>query len=120
VYFTFGEDEEVTPVIDYHAMRTCLRVSLVDVVDGALREKLAGRRVLLPDEEWAVRYAAYLATERVAASSGKSVGAVDWFFFNSRKRCPEMTEPVCEECQLDPICAKRKELFQPVLRTTFY
>jgi hypothetical protein len=45
---------------------------------------------------------------------------VDWFFFNSRRRCPEMTEPICEHCQVDPICAHRKELFQPVIRTTFY
>jgi hypothetical protein len=48
------------------------------------------------------------------------MGAVDWFFFNSRKRCPEMMEPVCGDCQVDPVCAHRKELFQPVLRTTFY
>jgi hypothetical protein len=74
----------------------------------------------MPDEEWAVRYAAYIAIEQVADISGKSAGAVDWFFFNSRKRCPEMTKPICEECQIDPICAHQKELFQPVMRTTFY
>jgi hypothetical protein len=119
-YLSFGEDAGVTPVIDYHAMRACLRVGLVDVVDGELRSKLAGRRVLTPGEEWAVRYAAYNAMEQVAASSGKSMGAVDWFFFNSRKRCPEMTEPDCQRCQVDSICAHRKELFQPVIRTTFY
>jgi hypothetical protein len=48
------------------------------------------------------------------------MGAVDWFFFNARRRCPEMTEPECNLCALDPLCAHRKELFQPVLRTTFY
>lgn len=119
-YFIPGKGEEMTPVIDYHAMRTCLRVGLVEVVDRPLRERLSARRVLQPDEEWAVRYACYLATAQVAASSGKSIGAVDWFFFNSRRRCPEMTEPVCEECQIDPMCAHYKELFQPVIRTTFY
>ena len=44
----------------------------------------------------------------------------DYIFYGSRERCPEMTEPICENCQLDPVCAHRKELFQPVLRTTFY
>jgi hypothetical protein len=120
VFLSFGEDERVTPVIDYHAMRSCLRVGLIDVVDGELRKKLVRRQVLIPADEWAVRYAAYIAIEQVAAISGKSMGAVDWFFFNSRKRCPEMTEPECQRCQVDPVCAHYKELFQPVIRTTFY
>lgn len=114
------KDVQVTPVIDYHVMRSCLRIGLVDVVDRELNDLLTGRQVLQPADEWAVRYPAYLAIEQVVANSGKSMGSVDWFFFNSRKRCPEMTEPVCQLCQLDPVCAHRKDLFQPVLRTTFY
>jgi hypothetical protein len=31
-----------------------------------------------------------------------------------------MTEPECWHCEVDPVCAHRKELFQPVIRTTFY
>ncbi len=120
VFLPFAEDEEVTPVIDYHAMRGCLRIGLAEVVDGALKEKLISRKVLFPSEEQAIRYAAYESINQVAIKSGKSMGAVDWFFFNSRKRCPEMTEPDCQHCQLDPVCAHDKELFQPVLRTTFY
>jgi hypothetical protein len=41
-------------------------------------------------------------------------------FANARRRCPEMTEPECMACPLDPVCAHRMEYFQPVLRTTFY
>jgi hypothetical protein len=41
-------------------------------------------------------------------------------FGNARKRCPEMTEPECESCPFDPVCAHRKAFFQPILRTTFY
>jgi len=119
-FLHFGQDERVSPVIDYHLMRSCLRIGLVEVVEEMLRDKLASRRVLLPAEEWAVRYAAYHAIEQVVARSGKNLGAVDWFFFNARKRCPEMTEPLCQHCQVDPVCAHRKDLFQPVLRTTFY
>jgi hypothetical protein len=58
--------------------------------------------------------------QRVQALSGRSMGAVDWFFFNARRRCPEMTEPDCANCAIDSVCAHRKELFQPVRRTTFY
>jgi sugar/nucleoside kinase (ribokinase family) len=113
-------DEKVAPVIDYHALRSCLRIGLIDVLDEELRGKLSGRQVVSPAEEWAVRYAAYRATEQVVALSGKSTGAVDWFFFGARRRCPEMSEPECGLCQVDSVCAHRKALFQPVLRTSFY
>jgi hypothetical protein len=58
--------------------------------------------------------------EQVVAKSGKNMGAVDWFFFQARKRCPEMSEPRCELCAVDPACAHRKDLFQPVRRTSYY
>jgi hypothetical protein len=120
-FFAFGPTEETAPVVDYHLLRSCLRMGLIDVVHGELDRNLRDRRVLPPEDEWAVRSAAYLAIEQVAADSGKSAGAVDgWFFFNARRRCVEMAEPACELCPVDPVCAHRKELFQPVLRTTFY
>jgi hypothetical protein len=119
-FLPFQDDEQVEPVIDYHALRSCLRIGLLDVIDDELRDKLTNRQIVSPAEEWAARYAAYLAIEQVTELSGKSQGAVDWFFFGARKRCPEMSEPECRFCQVDPNCAHRKELFQPVLRTTFY
>jgi sugar/nucleoside kinase (ribokinase family) len=119
-FLPLRDDEPVAPVIDYHALRSCLRVGLIDVMDEELKDKLINRQIVSPAEEWAVRYPAYRAREEVVALSGKSEGAVDWFFFSSRKRCPEMTEPECQLCQVDPVCAHRVELFQPVLRTSFY
>jgi hypothetical protein len=63
----------------------------------------------------------YRAFEQLGPLAGKSTCAVDQFFFhNARKRCPEMTAPQCPQCPLDRLCAKRKDLFQPVLRTTNY
>ena len=119
-FLPLRRDEQVAPVIDYHLMRSCLRVGLIDVLDEALKGKLVARQIVGPAEEWAVRHAAFQAIERVVTLSGKSTGAVDWFFFGARKRCPEMSEPECHLCQLDPICAHRKELFQPVMRTAYY
>ena len=113
-------EQDTTPVNDYHAMRACLRIGLVQIQDPGLHRKIVGRQVILPEEEQAIRYASYMAIEKVASISGKSMGAVDWFFFNSRKRCPEMTDPECPTCPVDPICAHDKDLFQPILRTTFY
>jgi len=119
-FLPLRSDEQVSPVIDYHLMRSCLRIGLIDVMDEELNHKLRDRQIVLPAEEWAIRYAAYRAIEQVVALSGKSAGAVDWFFFGARKRCPEMSEPECRLCQVDAVCIHRKELFQPVLRTSFY
>ncbi len=119
-FLPFGPDEEPAPVIDYHLMRSCLRVGLIDVQDEGFAARLAARKIVTASEEMAIRQAAYKAIEQITALSGKSMGAVDWFFFNARHRCPEMTEPACDLCPLDPLCAHRKELFQPVIRTTFY
>jgi hypothetical protein len=119
-FLTIHEHEQVDPVIDYHAMRLCLRVGLINVLDEKLSVKLIDRKIVSPSEEWAVRYASYRAREQIVKLSGKSEGAVDYFFFNARNSCPEMTEPICEFCPIDPICNHLKNMFQPVLRTTFY
>lgn len=118
--FMTDDENEVPPVVDYHVMRSCLRMGLIDVADNELAAKLVGRQLLSRDEEWSVRVAAHTAIEQVVARSGKSMGAVDWFFFQARMRCPEMSEPLCEKCAVDPACAHRKDLFQPVRRTSYY
>ena len=119
-FLVYAPDETPTPVIDYHLMRSCLRVGLIEVQDETLAADLAARKVISATDEQVVRQVAYEAIEQIAALSGKSMGAVDYFFFGARRRCPEMTEPECGDCALDSICAKYKELFQPVYRTTFY
>jgi hypothetical protein len=120
-FLPLRDDEQIAPIIDYHLMRTCLRIGLIDVLDGELEMKLTNRQIVSPAEEWAIRYPAYLAMEQLVTLSGRSLAAVDGLLFsNARKRCLEMTEPECQFCKFDPVCAHRKEFFQPVLRTTFY
>ncbi|MFN8596338.1 MAG: PfkB family carbohydrate kinase [Anaerolineae bacterium] len=113
-------DEPQPPVIDYHLMRSCLRTGLIEISDVALRDQLIRREEVSAPDEWAIRLAAYAAIEQVQKQSGRSMGAVDWFFFNARRRCPEMTPPDCAACAIDAVCAHYVELFQPVRRTTFY
>jgi sugar/nucleoside kinase (ribokinase family) len=112
--------EIVPPIIDYHVQRSCLRMGLIDVTDSALRHALIDRKLLWAEDEWAIRRACYAAIERLQHASGRSMGAVDFFLFGARRRCPEMTAPECARCAADPVCAHRKDLFQPVRRTTFY
>jgi len=110
----------VTPIIDYHLMRSCLRTGLVEVGDEALREQLVGRRLLAPGDEFAIRMACFEAVGDLMRVSERSIGAIDWFFFGARERCPEMEEPDCSRCPIDPVCKHDKAMFQPVYRTTFY
>ena len=119
-YFEFGEGEFLPPIIDYHCMRSNLRMGLIDILDDELRSKLENRALISDKHEWAVRFAAYKAVEQLPTLSGRSMATVDEYFFFSRKRCPEMSEPECSNCSADKICAHRKELFQPVIRTDFY
>lgn len=120
-FLAINDDEPIQPVIDYHVMRFCLRTGMIEIMDAALRSKNAQRLLISVEEEWAIRYACYLAIQKLIKASGLSMGAVDYIAFNyNRKHCPEMTEPICEVCAVDPACAHRKELFQPVIRTTFY
>ena len=119
-FLPLGDDEELAPVVDYHVMRSCLRMGLVDVQDRELLARLTSRELLTTAEEWSVRHAAYQAVEQLIAVSGKGSGAVDQFLFQARKRCPEMSEPQCSLCPVENACAQRKELFQPVLRSSYY
>lgn len=112
--------DEVAPIVDYHVQRSCLRLGVLRVLDGALRARLAGRRRLDPGDEAAVRRAAFRAVAELRRLSGRSMASCDYFLFQMRRRCPEMSEPECSACPADPACAHDKELFQPVLRTSFY
>lgn len=112
--------DDVPPIVDYHVQRSLLRLGIVDVQDDSLRGRLEGRCRLLAEDEAAVRRAAFSAMRMLCTMSGRSMAACDYFLFRMRHRCPETTEPECALCPADPACAHRKELFQPVMRTTFY
>jgi len=119
-FLRLGEAEDVPPIVDYHCQRSCLRLGVISAADDTLAAKLAKREVVSAEEEEAVRAACYEAVGEIRRLSGRSMGAVDWFFFQNRTRCPEMTEPDCAACPADDACAHRTRLFQPVFRTTAY
>jgi hypothetical protein len=115
-----ADGDDAPPIVDYHVQRTCLRTGMVEVLDEELRARIVQRRVLPAGDEEAIRRAAFAAVARLAEESGRSMGAVDWFLFGMRHRCPETATPECDRCPAKPACARRIELFQPVRRTTFY
>ncbi len=119
-FLRLGAGEDVPPIVDYHCQRSCLRLGVVSVTDETLAARLAKREVVSAGEEEAVRAACHEAVGEIRHLSGRSMGAVDWFFFQNRTRCPEMTEPDCAACPADSACAHRTRLFQPVFRTIAY
>lgn len=119
-FLTVTDPESARPIIDYHLQRSALRTGLIRVQDPALRARLEARERITAGEESAVRRATYEAVEQLMARSGLSAAAVDWFFFQNRTRCPEMTAPDCPACPVQSICARETQLFQPVFRTTAY
>jgi sugar/nucleoside kinase (ribokinase family) len=120
-FLPLADDALQTPIMDYHFIRSCLRIGLIEVVEEALKAKLVERRIVSVEEEWAVRYPAYLALDQLIALSGRGLSVVNAYLFtNARTLCPEMSEPQCHSCQLETDCAQRKSFFQPVLRTAFY
>jgi sugar/nucleoside kinase (ribokinase family) len=112
--------DDAPPIVDYHVQRSCLRTGMVTIDDPVLAAKVLGRELLDVGEEWAIRRASFAAVALLAERSGRSMGAVDWFLFQMRYRCPEVTTPVCAECPANPECGHHLQLFQPVRRTTFY
>lgn len=108
------------PIIDYHLQRSALRTGLVRVENPALREKLENRALVQREEEMVIRSAVFDCMEKIVEQSGSSVAAVDYFFFQNRTRCPEMTDPDCAHCPVQSICAREVRMFQPVFRTEDY
>ncbi len=114
------EGDDAPPIVDYHVQRTALRTGMVVIGDAALRAQVAARRSVTSADEEAVRAATFEAVALLSTRSGRPMGAVDWFLFQMRHRCPEMTAPDCAHCPAMPACAQSVELFQPVFRTTAY
>jgi hypothetical protein len=119
-FLDVDDPEAFGPVIDYHLMRSALRTGLVAVDDPDLQQRLEERRQLEQDEEARIRRTVYEAVDQLHKHSGVSHAAIDWFFFQNRTRCPEMSEPDCPSCPVQSICARRTGLFQPVFRTEAY
>ena len=115
-----SEDKEL-PCIDYHLMRSALRTGMVRINDINLSQKIINRGFVDHEEEHNIRYSVYKSIQILASLSNcLDMVSIDQFFFEMRNTCPEMTAPKCDNCLLDPICMKEKNLFQPVIRTTHY
>lgn len=112
-------DDTWNPIVDYHLMRVALRLGLVDL-SAAEVDKNKRRSWVHKLEESDIRWRAWEAVQGLIRASGLPMAAIDETLWMARRYCPEMEEPNCAKCLFNDVCAKRTELFQPVLRTTAY
>ncbi len=120
-FLDLRDPESITPVVDYHLMRSCLRTGCVEILDDDLRQRVERRTWVDEAEEDEIRGACFDAIQSLVELSGLTQAAVDGFFFrNARAVCVEVEAPRCDECVAVEMCARRTELFQPVIRTTAY
>lgn len=120
-FLDLRDPESVTPIVDYHLMRSCLRTGCVEIVDPELCSRVERRGWVDELEEAAIRGACFRAIDLLVERSAQTQAAVDGFFFsNARRVCVEVGEPRCDECPAHAACARRTTLFQPVIRTTAY
>jgi len=114
-----GDREKWFPILDCHLMRLALRMGLVG--PDPHEEKFLRSRVWIPAAlERSVRSATGAALFSVIEESAKPMHHVDAIMWDARRYCPEMERPDCASCIFEDVCAKRRDLFQPVLRTTNY
>jgi hypothetical protein len=107
------------PIVDYHLMRVALRLGIVKV-DFNEAEILEGRAWCNGALEHNVRCATYQVVQSIMRQTKKSMFEIDELLWSARRYCPEETTPECEKCFFNSACAKRTNLFQPVIRTTNY
>ena len=124
-FFKIKGEGNMHAIIDYHLQRLALRTGAIEVVDQNLKRNLENRLYVTEYEEYDVRKATLDAFDIISEESGKSPFAVDYYAWQARNYCPEMTEPKCVECTIkDPCKGSRypsyKRLFQPVFVTTKY
>lgn len=107
------------PIVDYHLMRVALRLGIVSVSADEV-ETLSERAWCGEYLEESVRRATYRAVNSLLRRTGKTMFELDELLWSARRYCPEESEPDCEKCFFNSVCAKRINLFQPVMRTTNY
>ena len=112
-------DKHWAPIVDYHLMRLALRTGIV-MIEPEHRENNIAKGFVTADVEEDVRMHVHAAFRTLIKRSGRTMAEIDNLFWSGRRYCPEDKPVNCEPCALNTVCAKDKELFQPVMRTTAY
>ena len=112
-------DADWPAIVDYHLMRLALRTGMVelDPQEATFIKERAWVSAIIEHE---IRYHTKIAIEVLVRASGKNMSQVDFLCWSARRYCPETEAPKCTDCVFKSACAKRTELFQPVLRTSSY
>jgi hypothetical protein len=118
-FLEVNDPERWWPIVDYHAMRVCLRSGMVELFPDEV-EANQNRAWVTEETERKIRAHCSGALRILQEQSGRTHAVNDHAIWQARSFCPEMSEPKCDMCHFKWFCARRTELFQPIFRTTAY
>lgn len=98
--WTYDDEQELGPPVDYHEIRGHLRIGTVKVLDADLRNKLLRQIPVTEAEDLAIRGAVRDAIVSIARMLGGAVPpmVLHYLFWNVLRSCCTHASPHCRAC----------------------
>lgn len=98
--WSYRDEQELGPPVDYHEIRGHLRIGTVQVMDLELRHKLLHQIPVTEGEDLAIRGAVRDAIVSIARLLGSDVTPMllHYLFWNVLRSCCTHTSPHCQAC----------------------
>jgi hypothetical protein len=96
--WTYDDEQELGPPVDYHEIRGHLRIGTVHVLDVDLRQKLLHQILVTETEDLAIRGAVRDAIISIARMVSVTPMVLHYLFWNVLRSCCTHTSPHCEAC----------------------
>jgi len=99
-FWTYADEQEMGPPVDYHEIRGHLRIGTVSVLDADLRDKLLRQIPVTEADDLAIRGAVRDAIVSIARMLGGAVTpmVLHYLFWNVLRSCCTHVSPHCQAC----------------------
>lgn len=97
-FWSYEDEENLGPPVDYHEMRGHLRFGSVEIVDECLYSKLLNNVEISEEEDIQIRRAVFDAILYISKKLEISPSVLHYFFWNVFRSCCNGTEVHCYEC----------------------
>lgn len=100
--WSYADDQNLLPPVDYHEVRGHLRLGTVDVVDDTLRKKLLAKEMVSAEDDLDIRFSVQQAITSIAKMVGSNPNTLHYLFWNIFRSCCTRESPHCHGCP--PTC----------------
>jgi hypothetical protein len=99
-HWTYEDEQELGPPVDYHEIRGHLRIGTVNILDNDLRLKLLHQVPVTEAEDLAIRGAVRDSITEIARTLGGDVTPISlhYLFWNVLRSCCTHVSPHCDAC----------------------